>query len=474
MCSCNEKQVALYCQDHNDVVCSDCKALNHRRCTTSPIDEESKHFDIASTDSTVSCMNELRDKVTALRNRREKDLKSLKEMANMCRDEVRSFREEINSELDRMEESTLGDIDEYERKEKEVIEEHIKTCSTGVYRLESSGRTLEESKSASINTNIFIYNLQLSKVIDNLSTIVDHINKEASEPEITFVRRADWIKSSTFILGEVKCKSLPKQRKAIADMKIASSTAVSVTLSSDKNPMITGALFLPTDELFLCDNTNRKIKLLDRKLILKEHIQLDGSPWDVSNYDNKSVIITRPGDKMLQFIRVSPTLESGQSVKLDKSCYGVAFHRGHIYVSFKDGEVSELDQSGITKRSIGQTHREPLYLTVSAHERMYIATAIASKLLCWSLEGKQIFEYTDSDLKSSLGMYLDSDGSTLVCGRLSNNVHLVDKNGKKLKIILSTKDGIRIPYTVSYRLSDQTLVVSCCAYPYKLLAFKLQ
>lgn len=95
-------------------------------------------------------------------------------------------------------------------------------------------------------------------------------------------------------------------------------------------------------------------------------------------------------------------------------------------------------------------------------------------MLCWSMEGNEIFKYSDSNLKSSVGMYIDKDDSVLVCGRLSNNVHLVDKNGKKQKIILAQKDGIVHLYTVSLSHSNQTLVVSCCDSPYRLLVFKLE
>lgn len=376
VCSCNEKQVASYCQNHNDVICSECKALSHRSCKTSPIEEKSKELDFGSIGSTINRMNELRDKVTALQKSRKKDLISREEIANMCRDEVRAFRAEINTELDIMETNTLAVIDKYKEQQQEVIGQHIETCATGVKRLECSGRSLAEAKDASMSTQVFIYNLQLSKVIENLNTVVADINKEALKPAATFYRHADLIKSSTSYLGEVKYKSIPKPRKAIAEMQIAFSKEVNVKLSSDENPMITGSVFLPTGELLLCDNTNNNIKLLDQTLSLNKHLQLLGNPWGISNYDDRDVIITRPDDKILEFIRFFPTLESGRCIQLDKFCYGVAVHCDHIYVSFSDGEVRELDQNGIKKRSIGQiSYGTPYFIAISENNKIYVGCA---------------------------------------------------------------------------------------------------
>ena len=56
-------------------------------------------------------------------------------------------------------------------------------------------------------------------------------------------------------------------------------------------------------------------------------------------------------------------------------------------------------------------------------------------------------------------MFVDDDENVLVCGQGSNNVHAVDKDGKRIKILLSAKDGLQNPCTITVRQTDNTLVV---------------
>ena len=73
--------------------------------------------------------------------------------------------------------------------------------------------------------------------------------------------------------------------------------------------------------------------------------------------------------------------------------------------------------------------------------------------------GKEVYSYEHSGLTFPLGMYIDGGENVFVCGHGSHNVHVIDKHGKHKRIFLSASDGLSNPYTISFRSSDNTLVV---------------
>ena len=70
-----------------------------------------------------------------------------------------------------------------------------------------------------------------------------------------------------------------------------------------------------------------------------------------------------------------------------------------------------------------------------------------------------IYRYSDTDLKTPVGMYVDGEDNLLVCGLNSHNVHVVQHGGGKEKILLSEKDGMNLPVCISHRQSDGCLVI---------------
>ena len=95
LCPCMKNEVPLFCKEHCNLFCVNCRALRHRRCTTSDIGEESQAFDV-STEEITDKANSLHETISTILERREEDSSKLSLEAKGCRDRAQQFREELS------------------------------------------------------------------------------------------------------------------------------------------------------------------------------------------------------------------------------------------------------------------------------------------------------------------------------------------------------------------------------------------
>ena len=129
-CPCNGNDVTLYCKDHNEAMCIDCKTLNHRNCISSTIDEAYADSDTTATNATKERMKTLKAKVENLQQRRSRDTDNLTVKSAECRHIVEGLKRELIKKIEELADTALNDIAKCVRKQRMTIEQHLHTCST--------------------------------------------------------------------------------------------------------------------------------------------------------------------------------------------------------------------------------------------------------------------------------------------------------------------------------------------------------
>ena len=263
------------------------------------------------------------------------------------------------------------------------------------------------------------------------------------------------------------------QKASIPDVKVVDVKRISVAMPDETlTPGITGCAFMSDKFVVVCDSNNSKVKLLDQSFTIIDSLKFQTYISDVTPLNDKTVIITLPGSHQLQFIEVLPKLTSGRVIQLDVECIGIEIVGGDIYVTCNNndvGEVRKLDMEGDVTKILGTyddgsfMFKAPYYLTVEANsKRIYVGDGYNSTVSCLnSDDGDIAFQYDDAELLWPRGLCCDGDGNLLVCGGDSNNVHVINSEGRKESILLSSVDGIRQPYSIAYRRCDNTLIVGC-------------
>ena len=476
LCSCLKKEVSVYCKEHCSLVCVNCEALHHRRCHTSDIGDISKDFDIDSTEETIDNWNELNVTITSLADSREKDLNNLTLEAKDCRDRAKRFREELSIKLESMEAKTLSEIDILKTQEKKTITQQLDTCKAAQNSLDADRRNLILAKERNDRQSIFVYNIQLSQTMKSLTTITEESTKEVYQSHISFECNPAITIACDQELGTVKCHTtrIPQQ-KGFDEMSVTARKQVNVKVPSDaEDAGITGSAFLPSGQLILCDIINKKLKLLDENLQMKESIDLPEYPWDIAVVNQHQVIVTFPGQRYLQFIQVTPSLALGHTVDLGMECRGVTVSRESIYISFSEsgeGKIGIYDLTGKKKRIIDQYNDKdgieliyrPYYIAVSNDEKLFVSgydvQYATPTVYCLESNGNVLYTVSNSLFKDCSGISVDENENLLVCDANSHKVFLITKDGKEVREFLTEKDGLSYPYTVSFRRSDGTLVV---------------
>ena len=473
-----QNKVSVYCKEHCSLVCVNCNALHHRRCKTSDITDESKDFDVDSTEETIGNLNELNETITALQESREKDLNILSLEAKDCQDRAKQFREELSRNLERMEAKTLSDINVFKTQETKTINQQIDTCKAAQNRLDTYSRKLQLAKEQNDRQSIFVCNIQLSQAVKSLTTVTEEINKEVYQPHISFECNPAISFAGNQDLGTVRCHTYRiLQQKGFVEMSIKDGNQINVKLQSDSNVgRISGSTFLSSGKLVLCDFDYRKIKLLDKSLQMKESIDVSGRPWDVAPVNQHQVIVTFPFEKYLQFIQVTPSLALYHTVELGLGCRGVTVSRESIYISF-DGsgecKIGIYDLTGKKKRIISPYNykdgklpfKEPYYIDVLNDEKIFVSDvddkSNTSTVYCLESNGNVLYSISNPSFKRCRGLSVDENENLLVCDMRSHKVFLITRDGKEVREFLTDKDGLYQPYTTSFRRSDGTLVVGC-------------
>ena len=97
-CSCNlNKTVESFCEEHNDIICSSCESVKHRKCTTHPIQDKSAGYISTSLDSVLKKASTLNASIEKLTKERGIDKSRLKVLKETCQIDIRKFRRELNA-----------------------------------------------------------------------------------------------------------------------------------------------------------------------------------------------------------------------------------------------------------------------------------------------------------------------------------------------------------------------------------------
>ena len=375
-----------------------------------------------------------------------------------------------------MEAKTLSEIDTLETQETKTITQQLDTCKAARNSLDTDRRNLILAKERNDRQSIFVYNIQLSQSVKSLTTITDEITKEVYQPHISFECNPAITIVGDQDLGTVKCHSTRTlQQKGFDEMSVTARNQVNVKVQSDTyDACITRSAFLPSGQLILCDWHNNKLKLLDENLQMKESIDVPGTPRDIAVVNQHQVIVTFPDQQYLQFIQVTPSLALGHTVDLGMECRGVTVLHESIYISFLksgEGKIGIYDLTGKKKRIIDPYNGKdgkvlieyPYYIDVSNDEKIFVSgrdvQSSTPTVYCLESSGNVLYTVSNPLFKTCNGISVDENENLLVCDWLSHKVFLITKDGKEVRELLTEKDGVCRPRTVSFRRSDGTLVV---------------
>ena len=479
-CDCEQTSpITHYCIEHDKACCANCKILKHRKCQSITIGEKIKSFSENQLKEIIQRVATLKKEMDSFIRNRTTDLKNVQTMTTQCKSDIQTFRKELNSYLDILEDKVVKESEVHEAKFKQEISRHIETCSSTLKSLTADKTLLVEAQTTSKKANMFAAHHKVSHRIESYESLLNDFKQESISPELTFKSNEELrnllktVKELGQLTGQITHKSSQNTNTLFTELAVDSSREVNIQLSSDSNcPGITGCAFMSDGGVVLCDQINSNLILLSDIFTVKERLHLDSNPWDVSLVNSNNVMVTLPNRKKLQLIQVIPSLKIGRSIKVDRECYGVQVVGDLIYVTCHncpgEGEVLVLDMNGTVTHRFGQPDKKqpvfsrPNYITVCpSSRRMFITDSSTDTVSCMMSDGTVVYQYKDEKLRDPAGVCVDGGGNAIVCGRWTGNVQVIRADGTKCCTLLTSRDGVYGPCSVAYRQSDNTIILGC-------------
>ena len=479
-CDCGQTSpITHYCIDHDQAFCTNCKILKHRKCQSITIGEKIKSFSENQLKEIIQRVVTLKKEMDSFIRKRTLDLQHVQTMTAQCISDIHTFRKELNSYLDILEDKIIKESEVHEARYKQEISHHIETCSSTLKSLTADKTLLVEAQTTSKKTNMFAAHHKVSHRIESYNSLLNGFKQESVSPNLTFKRNEELrnlpktVKQLGQLTGQITHKSSQNTNTLFTELAVDSSREVNIRLSCDSHcPWISGCTFIPDGGVVLCDNDNSNLISLSDTFTTKDSLKLDSRPWDVSPVNGSSVVVTIPGKNQLQLIQVMPSLKIDRSINVGRRCFGVQVVEDLIYVTCHnspgDGEVLVLDMNGTVTHRLGQPGKKPsmfscpYYITVCPSTRyMFVSDSSTATVSCLMSDGTVVYQYKDEELRGPRGVVVDGGGNAIVCGASSNKVQVIRADDTKCCTLLISQDDGTGPRTVAYRHSDNTLILGC-------------
>lgn len=233
---------------------------------------------------------------------------------------------------------------------------------------------------------------------------------------------------------------------------------------------INGCCFMANGDLVICDNNNQLIKSFHHKTGSNMgNLFLPACPYGIAALDDTTAIVTLPGQKILQLIKVLPSLQKGSVISIEKECRGIDVSGDKIYVSCstvgkEDGEICIFGLFGSLIKSfpiynVGScVLKSPMHICVNkSGSKLFVTDSETDTVLCLTTDGKLIYEYRHPELKSPRGLCVYKNDDVFVCGYDSKNVQLIAADGKTEMTFLMTM--YLNPLSIAYRVSNGQVAI---------------
>ncbi|CAC5413948.1 unnamed protein product [Mytilus coruscus] len=223
---------------------------------------------------------------------------------------------------------------------------------------------------------------------------------------------------------------------------------------------IKSCAILPNGKLIFVDQGNNRLILHHQTGSFDKEVKLQYTPFDITVIKPEMYAVTFGKYRTLQ---IFDTTEHSlcHDIKFGKSCWGVSYCDGKLYVVVFQKGIEVLNLFGMRIRTIEVEVliEKGCYCTVDK-DRIYYTGNFWGVVNCCDLEGRPNWQFNDDILASPCTISVLTNGDIFVVGYESHNVVSISRDGKRRKVILRQSDGLNYPEAIYYDLARKCLLVA--------------
>ncbi|XP_053392691.1 E3 ubiquitin-protein ligase TRIM71-like [Mercenaria mercenaria] len=477
-CSKHTKEVIkFYCHDHEALLCSVCVTLDHTRtsCQIDYIPDISGHT-IDSTDF-KDTLKEL-DKITEECHKITADLRQMVAKSNTSLTdvltEIKKFRDEINHRLDELEKEASEAANDLKEENDIKLKTIDKTCDNVSKALKASSDKIKQLNTTKKADGLFIELKNAQQLIRDNEGRMSKLKSPGVTKEYTFdpSQAIQTLLQNEKSLGTLTAKILeqpsPSSTSTLKSRTISPHKNISVKMSSDKKDCyITGIAASFPNQVFLADNNNRTIKMVDINTQAIQQLSLDSWPRDVTTTTRDELAVTLPGNHTIQLISYSSNiLSKNQKLKTDGVCYGISYCQGKLAVTFTiPAKLQIMDLKGTVQTTVithsnGKTiFRSPEYVTTNSNA-IYVSDLGMQAIIWLNWQGELMGSY--GGMGSPQGIAMLDDGSFCVSDTRKDKCNILNVTGDCKDSTTVLKDLDR-PKAICWCDATKTFYISNCS-----------
>ena len=154
----------------------------------------------------MSKIQSLKNKYDRLRHESRWNDKEVKRLKEACKKEIKTFRKELDTCLDKLEKNILTELDRWESVESRRTDQDISDLTTALKVVESDCKLLEDAKQDGIKEIMFTADVQVSKVLQGCQSKLEELETGAEKRSLAFERNKtlDNLKTEVKSMGLLK------------------------------------------------------------------------------------------------------------------------------------------------------------------------------------------------------------------------------------------------------------------------------
>ncbi|XP_060585807.1 zinc-binding protein A33-like [Ruditapes philippinarum] len=302
-CDQHQKVLEFFCEDENQLCCSTCAIVGHRKCH-SVVEILKVAGRSTNTKSTLKVkMEEVRQKAYKIVDSIVSSKEKLDEDAKEIPVKIRQMRDEVMKMFDELEVSVVKDVQSFRKETLDKLT--IKQSQNEKYLADITAylETIDDVYQNGSLAQQFIVEQKMKNDVDVLHTNVDAECHDLKTVTVSFdfdeTLKLPPLSVTDYIPGQLTLKScLSEVASTISPVNKAmiltpiKSIDLKQKKDDDKEPYYTGIDFLPDGRLVAVDNKNKKLLVYNEKLEKAGSYQLSYPPQSVVAVCDEEVAVT--------------------------------------------------------------------------------------------------------------------------------------------------------------------------------------
>ncbi|CAC5408363.1 unnamed protein product [Mytilus coruscus] len=253
----------------------------------------------------------------------------------------------------------------------------------------------------------------------------------------------------------------------ISNIKLQLIKSFQITRTHKLN--VAGCVILPNGHFFMANYT--KDKHLIECSETGEHIRdilVSGKTYDIAVVDLNCICVSYGDTKFLEIMN-RITFHFEKKISLQKCCLGVSHENGRLYVVYGN-HIKVMDLSGQQLETF-ITASENVLCIKTRSDKMFYADYKTGKVHCCQLNEEELWQFECDSINFPYSVTVDNYYNVYVVGYVSDNLTIIQHDGKDSKTLLTKSDGLLNPQAVYYDEDKKALLV--CSKEGKVALYKV-